>query len=463
MSKGQDTVSLYTKFYNLPDKLFNGIDSKTSSIEKRITNSTERYLRKLEREEKKLRRRVAKKDSSAANEIFGDIDKKYSEISGRFLNGGVNRAHLNSIYSGHVDSMKVVLNLFQKSPSQFLPPATKEKIDGALKNFQSVQDDLAKAQDIRKLLKERQRILEEQLDKFGLSRQLKEFKKQVYYYRAQMDEYKQMLNDPSKLERKALQLASKSSIFKDFFSKYSDLAKLFAVPDDYGSITSLQGLQTRVDVQRLIQQRIAAGGPNAQQIVEQNIQQAQSELSQLKNKLNQLGKGSSDADMPDFKPNNQKTKTFRQRLEFGSNLQTARGNYYFPATTDIGLSVGYKLNDKSIIGVGGSYKLGLGKDWNHIDITHEGIGLRSFIDYKLRGTFYLSGGFEYNYQQPFESIQQLTESNDWHQSGLIGLSKILSINNKFLKKSKVQLLWDFLSYQQNPPPAAFKFRFGFNF
>ena len=77
-----------------------------------------------------------------------------------------------------------------------------------------------------------------------------------------------------------------------------------------------------------------------------------------------------------FSQTQQKTKSFFKRLEFGSNFQSQKSTYFFPATTDIGLSVGYKLNDKSILGIGASYKVGLGKGWNDIHISHQGIGLR---------------------------------------------------------------------------------------
>ena len=166
--------------------------------------------------------------------------------------------------------------------------------------------------------------------------------------------------------------------------------------------------------------------------------------------------------MPGFKPNMQKTKTFLQRLEYGTNLQTAKSGYYFPTTTDFGLSVGYKMNDKSILGLGASYKMGWGSSWNDIRFTHQGVGLRSFLDYKLKGSFYASGGFEYNYLQLYDGL--LPGANTaWQRSGLLGLSKVLSLKSKFFKQTKMQLLWDFLSYSQVPRGQELKFRVGYNF
>jgi hypothetical protein len=94
---------------------------------------------------------------------------------------------------------------------------------------------------------------------------------------------------------------------------------------------SLAGLQTRDQVTNLIQQQIASGGPNAMAEVKQNLQKAQAELNKLKDKILKMGGNSSSANIPDFKPNTQKTKTFAQRLEYGFNLQFDRSSSLLPS------------------------------------------------------------------------------------------------------------------------------------
>ena len=243
------------------------------------------------------------------------------------------------------------------------------------------------------------------------------------------------------------------------------LASLFRLPgdpDDPVSTASLAGLQTRASVNGLIQQQIAAGGPDAQQQFQQNLQAAQSQMNELKNKINQLGSGSSDVEMPEgFKPNNQKTKSFLKRLELGTNIQSQKANGFLPTTSDIGLSIGYKLNEKSIVGAGVSYKIGWGQNIKHINITQQGAGIRFFVDYKIKGSFWLSGGYEMNYRTEFQNVEQLKDLNTWQQSGLFGLSKVVSLKSKFFKKTKLQLLWDLLSYQQAPRTQPVVFRIGY--
>ena len=166
---------------------------------------------------------------------------------------------------------------------------------------------------------------------------------------------------------------------------------------------------------------------------------------------------------PGFKPNGQKTKTFLHRLEYGVNLQTDHSTSYYPTTTDIGVSLGYKLNDHNRVGIGASYKVGWGSDIQHIRVSSQGASLRSFLDIQVKKTWFASGGFEYNYQQPFYSFHVLKDLSNWQQSGLIGASKIISMKTKVFKNTKLQVLWDFLSYQQIPKAQPFQFRVGYSF
>jgi hypothetical protein len=115
------------------------------------------------------------------------------------------------------------------------------------------------------------------------------------------------------------------------------------------------------------------------------------------------------------------------------------------------------------VGIGVSYKIGWGSGFNHIQVSSQGIGLRSFVDINIKKNTFISGGMEYNYQKPFNTVTQLQQLNDWQKSGLLGIGKIVSLRSKVVKKTKIQLLWDFLSYQQIPQTQPFIFRIGYTF
>jgi len=443
-------------------KYLERVSATANSIEQQFDKKSEKVLRAFAKQEAKLKKKLSKIDSTAAAPIFANTETRYKALEQKSGNLPFKQ------YIPRLDSVATSLKYLQQNP-QLLSQAkeVKEKLTGAISKVKGLQDQFQKAEEIRKFLKERKQFLKDQLSKFGFAKHFKRINKQVYYYSQQIKEYKELLNDPKKIEKKALELLSKTKWFQEFFKKNSMLASLFRMsgdPADPNYLASLAGLQTRTQVNNIIQQQISSGGPSAQQQFQQNMQAAQSQLQQLKNKVLNFGGGSSDDIMPEgFKPNSQKTKSFLQRLEYGANIQTGRSTSFFPVTTDLGLSVGYKLNDKSVIGVGASYKLGLGRGWNRIKFSNEGLGIRTFIDWKIKGNLWISGGYEQNYKTAFSDFNQLRDKNAWQQSGLIGLSKSIPVKTKFFKKTKLQLLWDFLSYQQIPRTQPVVFRIGYNF
>jgi hypothetical protein len=273
-------------------------------------------------------------------------------------------------------------------------------------------------------------------------------------------EYKELLNDRKKLEEKVFTIARNLPAFQKFWQKNSLLAQLFPMPNNYGTSQALAGLQTRVNTQNLLTQRITNGGADrtsAQQYVQQQMQQAQSELNKLKDKINKLSSSNSDMTIPDFKPNSQKTKSFLQRLEYSFNIQSQRSTSYLPSMSDFGLSVGYKISDNKTLGIGASYKLGWGRGWNHVQLTNQGAGIRSYVDIKAKGSIWITGGMEYNYLSEFKNLEQIKNLDAWQKSTLLGITKKIKIGKK---QTNIQLLYDFLSAQQVPRAPALKFRIG---
>jgi hypothetical protein len=460
----QDNATTLDKITGFPAKFLDKLSRKANDLEVKIIAKTEKALRRLEKQEQKLKKKLAKKDSLAAAQLFAESEQTYQQLRSKLSKGEqfLSKSNLNN-YVPYFDTLKTSLNFLQQEGDKYFSQAAalKGKLTGSLDKLSALDGKLNQANAIRDYIKQRRAHLKEKLGQFGFAKELKKINKEVYYYSQQLQEYKNILKDPEKLEQKAIGLIRQLPAFRDFMQKHSELAALFPDNGLYGTPQGLAGLQTRNDIQALLQGRIAAAGPNANQLIQQNIQQAQAQLSQLKNKINELGGGSSDMEMPDFKrPNAQKTKSFWKRLELGTNLQNTRGNNFLPITTDLGLSLGYKLNDKSSFGVGASYKMGWGNDIRRITVTHEGIGLRSYIDFKLKGSFFISGGYEQNYRHRFNNIQQLTIQPDyWTQSGLVGIKKKYSIGKKY--KGNMQLLFDFLYKNHAPQTQPILFRLGY--
>ena len=429
------------------------VEEKSEKFQQKIIQKSQSTLNKLQQQEERVYRKLLQtKDSVLAKQELETIRSKYSTINNRLTSSIV--AQSATQYIPHLDSLQTTL--------AFLNPEKYPQLKTAVAQTKLLQDKFQGAEEVKAFINERKQVLKQQFEKLGWTKELKRMNKEVYYYSAQIKEYKEALRDGKKAEKKVLELLSKTKVFQEFMERNSFLATFFCMPSptDPGYAANMAGLQTRAQLSNMIQQQIAGGGPNAQQQFQQQIQTAQTEIQNLKNKILPQG-GSSDEAMPDFKPNNQKTKSFLQRIEFGSNMQTTKGNLYFPVTSDIGISAGYKINDKSIIGIGASYKVGLGQSWQNISVTHQGAGLRTFVDIKLKGSFWISGGGELNYRNEFRRIEVLRNMNAWQQSALLGISKKYKVGKKF--KGSTQLLYDFLWNQQQPRTQPVVFRVGYNF
>ncbi len=452
-----------TLLNNIDTKVLGSIQKKYASLERKLTAHSEKTLQRFQKKENKIRKKMAAKDSATNKQLAENTGSVYDGLLQKIHSptSKINAGQLNE-YLPRLDSLQTTLDFLEQTGSK-LPGISTEKlkqvqaVSAQLKNLQA---QLQSAADIKHFVKERKQLLTDELKKIGLANQLTNINKQVYYYNQQLLEYKTLINDPDKLSQRVLSLVRDNPAFKDFMSKNSFLSKLFPMPSGYGSLEALQGLQTRDVVQQQLTQSLGSAGGNAQQYLRQQVQAAQAELNTLKDKINNMGGSSSDLEIPDFKPNNQKTKSFWNRIEYGLNIQSQKTNAFLPTTSDIALTMGYKLNDKSTIGIGGGYKIGWGKNISNIKLTSQGLSLRTYVDIKLKGSIWISGGYEENYQHEFTKISELKDVNAWQKSGLIGLTKKYKVGKK---NGNLQLLWDFLSYGQLPRTQALKFRVGYSF
>jgi hypothetical protein len=468
-SWSQDSSSSsLNKVVDFPHRFFDKINAKTSSLDQSLTRQTEKFLQRLIKKEAKLRKKLSRVDTNAVKELFSvDPAQQYTALLKKLQSdSGATAGPLSGEYVSYIDSLKCSLGFLNQNPQ--LLSSSKVPLASIRQSFNNLQRLQAKMQDaaqIRQFIQQRKEQIKNCLSRYTnlpghITNLYRDYNKQLYYYNQQITEYKAMLNDPGKMVKTALTWLNKVPAFTDFMKKNSMLASLLNIPgtmDNESAALAVNGLQTRDQVMTALRSQ---AGPNVPAIMQQNMQDARGQIDDLRNKLNS---GSGELDMPGFKPNMQKSKRFLDRLEYGTNLQTVRSNYYFPSTTDLGLSLGYKLNDKNVIGVGVSYKVGWGSDISHINVSSQGVGFRSFADINVKKSFFMSGGFEYNYQQPFNSLSVVQDLRSWQQSGLLGASKIISLKTKTLKKTKIQLLWDFLSYQQVPRTPAVKFRIGYSF
>jgi len=467
----QSGESAESKAIAFPHQLLSKLRAQAAGFECQLTQKSASYLQKMQRREERMRRKLSRVDSAAAKELFASSTAQYQALVDKIrTDSGRPDQPRSGIYLPYADSLEGALAFLQKNPSllsvaqgKLSAAGTTAELQAAGRQFQALQAKMQDAEQIKAFINQRKQQIAQYIRQHAnvqqlLGKQLAGMNQDVYYYSQQLRQFKELWNNPNQLEQRALTLLNQLPAFQTFMKNNSQLSGLLRMPMNYGTGAALEGLQTKDQVMAVIQ--TAAGGPQAMAGLQERIQSSMSQLDATKAKIQQLAQGNSDIDLPDFKPNNQRTKTFLQRLELGTDVQTAKNNYYFPTTTDFGVSLGYKLGHDNILGVGASYKMGWGNGFRHIALSSQGVGLRSFLEVKVRYGLSLSGGLEYNYAQPFSSYQDIRKIERWTQSGLVGLSKRIPAKGKYFKGTKLQLLWDFLSYQQVPKTQPILFRIG---
>lgn len=451
----------------IPAKYISRIDNKIDKYSNRITFKTEKTLVKLSRWENKIKSMLEKVSPETAARLFSNGQMTFSTALQKLKEGKAVVEGYKTKYNEYSDklttSIKYLDEQKDKLNKNIIGPLNKAK-----QKLNELEKDVANTEAIEQFIKERKNELIDEVVKYiGKSKYLQKINKESYYYVETLRNYKEIFSDKKKVEELAFKILNKIPAFQKFAEKNSMLAGLFAPSSSFtslsrsgSSIPVVNGLASRASLQQFVAMNTAlSAGSNPFDQIRKQMTDVSSPLNEWKNKLSKLG-GMGNKNLPDFKSNSQRTKTFRQRLEFGTDLQFGKRVNYMPATSDIGIKVGYKLNDKSSAGIGVNYKVGLGKGFNNIKITSEGLGLRTYLKWKVKNLFDVQGGSEWNYMLRFSKIEQLKNSKAWQQSALIGLSRSYNVSNKL--KGNIQILYDFLYSTHLPRTQPLVFRFGYS-
>jgi hypothetical protein len=484
LSYGQkdSTIPAIPNITEVPLKFIKNTNDKIEKYSDRLSSKTVGALEKLAKFENRIHKLLLKADANVANQLFGEGKVTFASMLAKVKEGKSLAENATAKYNQYTDELTTHIKYIETKKDQldkkFAKPLEKAVIQ--TKKLREAEDETEATE---RLIKERKKELLTQAYKvLGKNKYIGKIQQETFYYGETIKNYKEIFSEPGKAEQKALELLGKIPAVKEFVQQNSMLASLFGSPSSAASgSASLIGLQTRASVQSLISNRVAAGGPNATAQITANIQAAQAELSKLKDKIIKQtnGNGSSTVEgedgLPSFKKKDLKSKTFKQRLELGSNFQFGRPNKIVSSQADIAMSLGYKLSNSKILGIGLSYKLKYGSI-NNFYLQHGGVGLRSFVDWKLKKQFFVTGGYELNFNNSFKNFRELRNANGtmgigdaWSQSGLIGLTKKISFaptkgsKTKLIKGTKVQLLFDMLYNTHAVQGQMLVFRIGQNF
>jgi hypothetical protein len=451
-----------TQVSQLDAKTVGKLDKQYSTMTKDLNDQSAKVLDAMEKRELKLKDELMLKDTMEAKKLFANVQSKYDQLRTK-LQSPVTQLVPRPLqeYIPRLDSLSTAMR-FLSSPTAGLPADKLQKVQALSGQLQQLQGKWQQAGAVQDFIKQREQLLSDQLQKYGMAGQVTGMNKEVYYYQQQLAQYKSTLSDPSKMGTAVLSVVQQSPVFQKFMQKNSYLAQLCPMPQNYGTPQALKGVPTGADVGNMIAQKTGSAGgkvdPN--QFLQQQGQAGQDQLDALKSKIASAGGGNSNMEIPRFTPNDQKTKSFLHRLEFGFNMQSQTSTVYLPTTTNFAATVGYRINNGVTAGIGVSYAMGWGTGLDHIALSAQGVGVRNYIDIKAKGSIWITGGMEYNYIEPFTKLTDLKNPDVWQKSALLGLTKKYKVGKQ---TGNVQLLYDFLAHSQSPQGAALKFRVGYTF
>ncbi|MBC7687812.1 MAG: hypothetical protein H7211_06490 [Aquabacterium sp.] len=448
----------------IPAKYIASIDKKATQYTSRITSKTEKTLTKLSRWENKIKTLLEKASPETATRLFGNNQPTFTSLLQQLKKGEAMALQFQAPYNKYRDDVTTSLKYLAQQKQQ-LDSGFISKINTASNKMQQVATEEDKAEAMQQFIKERKKqLMTQAFQQIGKSRYLSKINKEAYYYTETLKNYKEVFSDSKKAEEMAMMILNKIPAFQKFFAQNSQLSGIFASTSAFpslsggGSIPIVNGIPSRAALQSFMQSAIPALGTNPMQRLQ--VPDFKSEGNPLQQKLDAL-KAGAQKEMPEFKPtNSQHTKPFKKRIEYGVDFQFNKSEVVKPAAANVAVKIGYRINDKSSAGIGLNYVAGLGHGWDKIKLTNEGLGIRTYLRWKLIKSLDMQGGSEWNHLN-FTSFNQLTIKSQWQRAALIGVAKNYAISKKV--KGSFQILYDFLANQHLPASQPFVFRFGYGF
>ncbi len=420
------------------------IDFKTKKLEKynsRLTNQQDHLLKKLKKKEAHFAHRL-KKNDSAAYSRYQQQSLSYDSISTlSSADSGSNLANAAKKKNATVDSLKKIQG-FWESKAAGVGGTTKNgelnKLQGELNYHTYINDLITRRTSFLKSMGGGQNLP-------GLSG----IEKQVFYGKAIMKAFKEIADEPSAAEDKALEYLQGTAGFEKYMS-HTDAPGGMGVGTDASQLEKM-GYQTKQQLQKNLQGKF---GENLSGVSKQlggglkQWQQQQKKIGELKQNKQAL-KQLKNTEKPAFKINPMRGLPFWKRIEKQYNWQATRAINDLPAMLETSAMAGFKHTPKLTYGLGLAYSEGLGQGWQNIHFSFQGIGYRTFAKWDWQYGIGAYAGYERIYKsaaffkhkpQPNDAIPTTHDTRNYTESTLIGLTKSYNINTKH--KGALQVLYD---------------------
>jgi hypothetical protein len=280
------------------------------------------------------------------------------------------------------------------------------------------------------------------------SKWLSKMEKERYYYMAQISMYRSVLHDPSVLDDQLMSCLRSDPRFSDF------MATLPAKPQDPAK------MQPRQLVQQMMQSQAAAIDEDPSALIKGAKEKGSELLGDLSDKATEIGNIDNTAQVPEFKPDPFKTKSFWEHFDVGFDLQFDRNTFHLPSSGVAGLQLAFNFNERFSAGALVNYRFGMG-EIKHIRFSHQGAGYGVFINSKIWKNLGAQAGYERNWRTDTQVSETVQFDAGWTTAMLAGLTYEYSIGKKV--KATLGVFCDFLYKKYTPQSNAVLWRMGWKF
>lgn len=277
--------------------------------------------------------------------------------------------------------------------------------------------------------------------------------KNVFYTKGKMNVFKQLKDEPSKAEEKALEYLQGQPGFDKYLQGDDGMQGKNMSSTDLEKM----GFQTKQQMTANLQKKFGGNLSGLQENMGGQVKQFQANLNKVKSTKNTIKqsrqslKQATNLNKPSFKINPMRGLPFGKRIEKQYNYQTTRATIDGkPAMLQLSAMAGFKHTPRLTYGLGLATSIGLGQNWNNIRFGFEGVGLRSFASWQWQYGFGTYAGYERMYRKAVfinktsDNIPAVElnphNTGNYTDAVLLGLTKSYRINEKW--NGSIQALYD---------------------
>ena len=461
----QDTVSEQTEVSQNIQYADDYLKHRSASVEKYLERNAkiqQQLLTRLNHTEHGLSALSGKSDSLpeygyARHTIDFDSIQKLARNPSSLYNKGSPKAQKL------IDSLKGIQAFIQQQSGRLqqaanLSTTTTGTSGDYSAKLNELQQQLNAQHQIQQLIEQRSRTLQQQFPGKNIPA-LHRISKQIAIAKAKTQSWKHIADEPDATEAKAFEYLQGVKGFNNYLNTDE---QAFGGLGNNPSVEDLQrmGYQTKGMVGQALQKQFGGNFDKARQQLSQQLSAYQKELSKATDKANEAKSLFGDTkksathlkhslqhiQKPAFR-NPIRGVPFLLRWQPRYDFQTTRAMDSRPAMLNLSAGLAYKQTPKLKMGMAIAADIGLGKDWQHLKLSYEGISLRAFADYEMIFGIAIEGGYErafrpanrpYLQNEATDPTQTEANSNiiqkafgNLQQAAYLGLGKSYHLNKKW--------------------------------